>query len=97
MEDPQYHFANTDEGREVMIKYLETFDREVMQIAADYFITIPPQLLEIVRVPEYSEDSSPAGYYNGPALHGSRPRRRATRQRCASEARGRVWARDPTQ
>jgi len=75
MEDPQYHFANTDEGREAMIKYLETFDREVMQIAADYFITIPPQPLEIVRVPEYSEDSSPAGYYNGPALDGSRPGR----------------------
>ena len=75
MEDPQYHFANTDEGREAMIKYLETLDREVMQIAADYFITIPPQPLEIVRVPEYSEDSSPAGYYNGPALDGSRPGR----------------------
>jgi len=75
MEDPQYHFANTDEGREAMITYLETFDREVMQIAADYFITIPPQPLEIVRVPEYSEDSSPAGYYNGPALDGSRPGR----------------------
>lgn len=75
MDDPQYHFANTDEGRKAMIEYLEAFDREVMQIAADYFITIPPQPLEIVRVPEYSEDSSPGGYYNGPALDGSRPGR----------------------
>ena len=75
MDDPQYHFANTDEGRAEMIQYLEAFDKEVMQIASDFFITIPPQPLEIVRVPEYSQDSSAGGYYNGPALDGSRPGR----------------------
>ena len=75
MEDPAHQFPNTDEGRADMIAYLEDFDRRVMAIAADYFITIPPQPLEIVRVPEYSQDSSPGGYYNGPALDGSRPGR----------------------
>ncbi len=75
MEDPAHQFPNTDEGRADMIAYLEGFDRRVMAIAADYFITIPPQPLEIVRVPEYSQDSSPGGYYNGPALDGSRPGR----------------------
>jgi len=75
MEDPAYQFPNTDKGRADMIAYLEDFDRRVMTIAADYFITIPPQPLEIVRVPEYSQDSSPGGYYNGPALDGSRPGR----------------------
>ena len=75
MEDPAHQFPNTDEGRSDMIAYLEDFDRRVMAIAADYFITIPPQPLEIVRVPEYSQDSSPGGYYNGPALDGSRPGR----------------------
>ena len=75
MEDPAHQFPNTDEGRVDMIAYLEDFDRRVMAIAADYFITIPPQPLEIVRVPEYSQDSSPGGYYNGPALDGSRPGR----------------------
>ena len=75
MEDPSHQFPNTDEGRADMIAYLEDFDRRVMEIAADYFITIPPQPLEIVRVPEYSQDSSPGGYYNGPALDGSRPGR----------------------
>ena len=73
MEDPAHQFPNTDKGRADMIAYLEDFDRRVMTIAADYFITIPPQPLEIVRVPEYSQDSSPGGYYNGPALDGSRP------------------------
>ena len=75
MEDPAHQFPNTDIGRADMIAYLEDFDRRVMAIAADYFITIPPQPLEIVRVPEYSQDSSPGGYYNGPALDGSRPGR----------------------
>ena len=75
MEDPAHQFPNTDEGRADMIAYLKDFDRRVMAIAADYFITIPPQPLEIVRVPEYSQDSSPGGYYNGPALDGSRPGR----------------------
>ena len=75
MEDPTHQFPNTGEGRADMIAYLEDFDRRVMAIAADYFITIPRQPLEIVRVPEYSEDSSPGGYYNGPALDGSRPGR----------------------
>ena len=75
MEDPAHQFPNTDVGRADMIAYLEDFDRRVMAIAADYFITIPPQPLEIVRVPEYSQDSSPGGYYNGPALDGSRPGR----------------------
>ncbi|MEC8112501.1 MAG: DUF885 domain-containing protein, partial [Pseudomonadota bacterium] len=75
MEDPAHQFPNTDAGRADMIAYLEDFDRRVMAIAADYFITIPPQPLEIVRVPEYSQDSSPGGYYNGPALDGSRPGR----------------------
>ena len=75
MEDPAHQFPNTDKGRADMIAYLEDFDRRVMTIAADYFITIPPQPLEIVRVPEYSQDSSPGGYYNGPALDGSRPGR----------------------
>ena len=75
MEDPAHQFPNTDAGRADMIAYLEDFARRVMAIAADYFITIPPQPLEIVRVPEYSQDSSPGGYYNGPALDGSRPGR----------------------
>ncbi|MDG2461792.1 MAG: DUF885 domain-containing protein [Luminiphilus sp.] len=75
MTDPAHQFPNTDEGRDEMIAYLEAFDQKVIAIAADYFITIPPQPLEIVRVPEYSQDSSPGGYYNGPALDGSRPGR----------------------
>jgi uncharacterized protein (DUF885 family) len=72
---PEQNFPNTDAGRVAMIEYLHEINSRVMAAAPKYFKTIPPQPLEIVRVPEYSEDSSPGGYYNPPALDGSRPGR----------------------
>ncbi|NDE01895.1 MAG: DUF885 domain-containing protein, partial [Gammaproteobacteria bacterium] len=74
-EDPAQRFANTDEGRAQMLEYLKAIDARVMAVAPRFFATIPPQPLEIVRVPVYSQDSSPGGYYNPPALDGSRPGR----------------------
>jgi uncharacterized protein (DUF885 family) len=73
--DPAQNFANTDAGRAEMIAYLHQINNRVMAAAPKFFMTIPPQPLEIVRVPEYSQDSSPGGYYNPPALDGSRPGR----------------------
>ena len=73
--DPSQQFANTDAGRAEMIDYLKDFDAKVMARAAEFFITIPPQPLEIVRVAPEREDGSPGGYYNAPALDGSRPGR----------------------
>ena len=72
---PEHLFANTDAGREEMLAYLRKLNTDVMARAGELFITLPPQPLEIVRVPEYSQDSSPGGYYNPPALDGSRPGR----------------------
>ncbi len=75
MEDPAHQFPNTDEGRQEMLDYLTGLNDDIMAMAGDYFITLPPQPLEIVRVPEFSQDSAPGGYYNSPALDGSRPGR----------------------
>ncbi|MEK7264807.1 MAG: DUF885 domain-containing protein, partial [Pseudomonadota bacterium] len=75
MADPAQNFPNTDEGRQQMLDYLVELNKGVMAKAPDFFITIPKQPLEIVRVPVYSQDSSPGGYYNPPALDGSRPGR----------------------
>ncbi len=75
MADPAQNFPNDDEGRQQMLDYLVELNKGVMAKAPDFFITIPKQPLEIVRVPEYSQDSSPGGYYNPPALDGSRPGR----------------------
>ena len=73
--DPAQNFPNTEDGRAQMIAYLREVDARVMAEAPKFFKTIPPQPLEIVRVPEYSQDSAPGGYYNPPALDGSRPGR----------------------
>ena len=75
MADPSQQFANTDAGRAEMIDYLKDFDAKVMARAEEFFITIPPQPLEIVRIAPEREDGSPGGYYSAPALDGSRPGR----------------------
>ena len=75
MELPEHNFPNTDEGRVQQIDYLNEVNDQLMAVVADYFITIPPQPLEIVRVPEYSQDSAPGGYYQPPAFDGSAPGR----------------------
>ena len=75
MRDPAQIFPNTDAGRADMIAFLEEINTNIMDIAGDYFLTLPPQKLEIVRVPEYSQNSAPGGYYSGPSLDGNRPGR----------------------
>jgi uncharacterized protein (DUF885 family) len=73
--DPAQVFTNDDAGRAQMLAFLKQVDARVMAAAPKFFKTIPPQPLEIVRVPVYSQDSSPGGYYTPPALDGSRPGR----------------------
>lgn len=68
-------FPNTAEGKKAMIDYLVSLNDEVMAMAKDYFITIPPQKVEIVPYPAYQENSAPGGSYQPPALDGSRPGR----------------------
>jgi len=75
MAAPDQNYPNTDEGRQQMLDYLVELNDEVMAKAGDYFVTLPPQPLEIVRVPVYSQDSAPGGYYNQAAMDGSRPGR----------------------
>lgn len=75
MQDPDQIFPNDDDGRQQMLDYLNELNDDVMARAGDVFITLPDQPLEIVRVPEYSQDSAPGGYYSRPALDGSRPGR----------------------
>ena len=66
-------YEDSDAGRAAMISYLERLNEDIMAKAGDYFVTLPPQPLEIKRIPEFTQDGAPGGYYNGPALDGSRP------------------------
>lgn len=73
MEAPEHLFDNTDEGRAEMIAYLNELNTGVMAKAGEYFVTLPTAELEILRVPEFSQDGAPGGYYSGPSLDGKRP------------------------
>jgi len=71
--DPQFVYPDTDEAKAGIIEELNEQVDEIMALAPDYFGTIPPQPVEIRRVPEFSEESAPGGYYDLPSLDGSRP------------------------
>lgn len=71
--DPQFLYPDNDEGKAEVIADLNTQIDEIRPLLPEYFGTIPPQELEIRRVPEFSEESAPGGYYDLPSLDGSRP------------------------
>jgi len=73
MSDERYIYSNDAQGKEEMIDQLYDIYESIMSQAEDYFITLPPQELEIRPVPEFAQASAPGGYYNSPALDGSRP------------------------
>jgi uncharacterized protein (DUF885 family) len=66
-------YDDSDAGRAAIIAELERLNDEVTAKAGDFFVTLPPQPLEIKRIPEFKQDGAPGGYYSGPALDGSRP------------------------
>lgn len=72
-EDEEYLYPNTDEGRAELLADLNAQMDHVQTLLPEYFATIPPQPVEIRRVPEFSEASAPGGYYSPASLDGSRP------------------------
>jgi uncharacterized protein (DUF885 family) len=71
--DPRFLLPNTDDGR---TELLERYRRMLDEVAArmpQYFRTIPPEKLEVERVPASAEKGSAGAYYNPAAMDGSRP------------------------
>jgi uncharacterized protein (DUF885 family) len=75
MKDPAQLYPDTEQGKAEMLVYLNGLKAFVGAHGKDWFQTIPTAKLEIVRVPEYAQDSSAGGYYMAPAMDGSRPGR----------------------
>ncbi len=70
---PDQLYPNTDAGREQLLADL---NRQVEAIRArmpEVCGTLARAALQIKRVPEYTQDGAPGGYYQGAALDGSRP------------------------
>ena len=71
--DPRFVYPNTAEGKAALLAGIQTDLANVRALLPKYFGTLPKHPLEVRAVPEFSQDSAPAGYYDPPAPDGSRP------------------------
>jgi len=73
--EARFLYPDDEAGRAKLIADVEAMVKRV-QAAQPRFLhrsTIPPQPIEVRRVPVANQDSAPGGYYDGPSLDGSRP------------------------
>lgn len=74
-DEARHYYPDTDEGRaQILSDYTAMID-EIDAGIADQFNLKPKAAVEVVRVPTFMEQGAPGGYYNPPALDGSRPGR----------------------
>jgi uncharacterized protein (DUF885 family) len=71
--DPQSLFPNTEAGRQQILDYCNGLIKALQPHLPQYFRIRPKTPVEIRRVPAYTEAGAPGGYYQRPALDGSRP------------------------
>jgi uncharacterized protein (DUF885 family) len=71
--DPAQLYPNTEAGKEQLLADLNAQMADMATRLPQYFGRIPASTVEIRRVPVFIEAGAPGGYYNSPALDGSRP------------------------
>ena len=71
--DPAQLYPNTDAGKAQLLVDLNAQMADMAKRLPEYFGRIPAAAVEIRRVPVFTEAGAPGGYYNSPALDGSRP------------------------
>ena len=71
--DPKFYYSDSGEGRDQILADYQALIDEVAQGMEPYFDVTPEALVEVRRVPEFKEKTAPGGYYNPPAMDGSRP------------------------
>jgi len=72
-DDPKYQYPNTDDGKAKLLADLNVKVAAVQARLPQYFGVLPKAKVEIRRIPAYTEAGAPGGYYQPPALDGSRP------------------------
>ena len=72
-EDPKFLYADTPDRKDVVIADYTAMVKEAQEVMVDYFTTMPKADVIVKAVPEYSEQTAAGGYYQSPALDGSRP------------------------
>jgi len=73
--DERFYYPDTDEGRAQILKDYQTILDEIEKGMDKAFNIRPEAGMEVVRIPEFKEKTSPGAYYQQPALDGSRPGR----------------------
>lgn len=71
--DQRFIYPNTDEAKEELLGKL---NEQIVAMEArlpQYFGRLPKSPVQVKRVPKAIEAGAPGGYYQGPALDGSRP------------------------
>ena len=71
--DPRQLYPNTDAGRAELIRDLNTSVADIKARLPRAFHYIPPEPLDIRRVPPEIQDGASNGYYRQASLDGSRP------------------------
>ncbi len=71
--DPRHRYAETEEGRAQLLADVRARVAHVMQLAPNWFSTLPRAALEVRRVPLAAEAASSGAYYEPPSLDGSQP------------------------
>lgn len=71
--DPRFQYPNTPEGKEQYLTDARAFVAQVMEIAPQWFSTLPKAALEVRAVEPFREATASIAFYNSPAPDGSRP------------------------
>ena len=70
--EPSQLYANTETGKAALLADLNAHVAKVSALLPEYFGVLPKAALDIKRVPPEIEQGAPGGYYQSPALDGSR-------------------------
>ena len=72
-QDPKMLWPNTDAAKTEILEALNRHIQAVMKVAPKWFGSIPPQSIEVRKIPVYEEGSAGGAYYTPPSLDGSQP------------------------
>ena len=72
-ESPQFLYADTPDRKDIVVNDYMEMVNEAIDVMTDYFHTMPKADVIVKAIPEYSEQTAAGGYYQAPALDGSRP------------------------
>ena len=72
-EEERFVYPNTEEGKTRLIADLNAQMAEIEPMLPDWFGILPKAKVVVQRVPVYAEQSATGGFYDAPAMDGSRP------------------------